>query len=82
MKNYRKEITKRAERANSALRGYKVIDLRDGDKVLGTIAVEGTVRDVYEVKTPNGLKELDLSKYEHAIDSDLKIIELSQRYDD
>lgn len=81
MKNYRQEIRKRAAKTTKAsLVGYRVVDMQNGDKVLGTIAVEGAAPDVYEVKTPLGLKELDLSKYNHQIDSDMKIIELNEKY--
>jgi hypothetical protein len=81
MRNYRHEIKSRAAKNTIAsIKGYKVIDMQDGDKVLGKIVVEGASPNVYEVKTPVGLKELDLSKYNHQIDHDMKIVELNERY--
>jgi hypothetical protein len=81
MKDYRAIIREAAaKKVSASLKGYKVIDLQNGDAVLGIVAVDGAHPDVVEVKTPSGLKELDLSKYNHQIDSDLKIIELNERY--
>jgi len=81
MRNYLKEITKKAsKKATASIKGYKVIDLQNGDRVLGTVVVEGSTPNVYKIKTPLGLKDLDLSNYSHAIDDDMKIVELNEKY--
>lgn len=81
MKNYREIIRKAAaKKATASLKGYKIIDLQNGDAILGTVAIEGAAPGVLEVKTPKGLKELNLSKYNHEIDHNMKIIELNERY--
>jgi hypothetical protein len=82
MRNYRAEIKEASKKSNAAFGyvGYKVIDLQNGDRVLGRISKHGDAPNVYEIKTPTGVKILDLSKYNHQIDTDLRIIELNEMY--